>query len=187
MIHTRQIQGNTVVLQPTQIEQRAMIFQWFAQSDITKYIFGPPTFPEFPVPTWDEFCEDFQDFYFDDLDQMKGRSYLIEVQSEYVGQINYNLIERAGATISTELDIWLRAEKDCGKGFGVDAILALCEHLYTTLGVNEFWVQPSERNPRSIASYQKAGFVRQTLTVEEIEKEWEEPDYFDSVFMRKRM
>jgi len=48
-------------------------------------------------------------------------------------------------------------------------------------------VQPSARNPRTIRAYEKAGFARLPVTMEEARAEWGPNDYVDSVYMVKTM
>jgi RimJ/RimL family protein N-acetyltransferase len=100
-----------------------------------------------------------------------------------VGQVNYNDIHERGGRRRTELDIWMRCEACCGKEYGTDALDALCRHLHERFGVAEFMVQPSARNPRAIRAYEKAGFRRLDLPIDEARALWGPSDYADSVYM----
>jgi diamine N-acetyltransferase len=144
---------------------------------------GPPLYPDEPIPSWEEFCDDYQPHFFDGSVPKLGRCFVISAGGEEVGQVNYNDIEERQGKKRTELDIWLRSEKDCGQGFGSDALLALCRYLFQHLGVQEFMVQPSARNPRAIRAYEKAGFVILSLSIEEAQAQWGPSDYYDSVYM----
>ena len=66
--------------------------------------------------------------------------------------------------------IWCAA--CCGKGYGTDALDALCLDLHRRFGVQDFMVQPSARNPRAIHAYEKIGFVRLGLPIEEARALW---------------
>jgi RimJ/RimL family protein N-acetyltransferase len=66
---------------------------------------------------------------------------------------------------------------------GADALDALCRHLHERFSVAEFMVQPSARNPRAIRAYEKAGFRRLDLPIEEARSLWGPSDYADSVYM----
>jgi RimJ/RimL family protein N-acetyltransferase len=46
-------------------------------------------------------------------------------------------------------------------------------------------VQPSARNPRAIRAYEKAGFVRINLAIEQARERWGPTDYDDSVYRVK--
>ena len=54
---------------------------------------GPPLFPEGPVPTPDEFCEDYGPHFFDGTKEDVARSYVIEVDGEAIGHVNYDGME----------------------------------------------------------------------------------------------
>ena len=87
---------------------------------------------------------------------------------------------------SVELDIWMRSEACCGKGYGTEALDALCRHLHERFGVEEFMVQPSARNPRAIRAYEKLGFKRLDVPIESARELWGPNDYYDSVYMVRR-
>lgn len=179
--------GRRVSLRPTTPADKRTIFEWATQSDATPAMMGPPLYPDNLPPTWEEFCEDHLPHFFDGSAPELGRSYLIVVNGEAVGQVYYNDIEVVDGIRRTELDIWMRSEKDCGHGYGSEAILLLCQHLFEQLGVTQFMMQPSVRNPRAIRAYEKIGFVRQNLTAGEAQAIWGVSDYFDSVYMVKTM
>jgi diamine N-acetyltransferase len=146
---------------------------------------GPPQFPDAPVPTWDQFCNDYQPYYFDGSRPQAGRSYLIEVRGEPVGHVSYSEMDPVRGF--AELDIWLRSEKCCGHGYGSDAIGALTRHLHEAFGITEFIMRPSRRNPRAIRAYARAGFVQLPLTDEEQRALYGPGDYADTVVMQKKV
>lgn len=185
-MHDTLLQGQHVTLRPAALEDRRMIYEWLAHSDVTATMLGFPLYPETPIPTWEEFCEDYQPYFFDGSAPWLGRSFLIVADAEPVGQINYNDIIEEDGCKRVELDIWLRSQAVCGKGFGPDALETLCRHLSDAYGVQEFMVQPSERNGAAIRAYEKAGFRRLDLTPDAAEERWGSRDYCDSVFMVKQ-
>jgi RimJ/RimL family protein N-acetyltransferase len=79
----------------------------------------------------------------------------------------------------------MNSEANCGKGFGPDAILALCAYLREEFAITTFMMQPSARNPRAVRAYKKAGFMVVSATSEEIKAEWGGVDHHDSVLMIK--
>ena len=97
--------------------------------------------------------------------------------------MSYNDIHEHGGRRRTELDIWMRNEACCGRGHGPDALDALCRHLHDRLGVAEFMVQPSARNPRAIRAYERAGFRRLGVPMEQARDLWGPSGYADSVYM----
>lgn len=89
--------------------------------------------------------------------------------------VAYNTIdEQAGRS---EIDIWLRAEHYCGRGYGRAAIGLLSAHLGERFGLAEVWAQPSERNPRSLRAFQKAGFERRASASDAVFGEYGPPDH----------
>lgn len=173
-----------IALRPASLEDRRVIYEWLAKSDLTGSMCGPPTFPEKPVPTWDEFLSDYLERYFDDSAPLLGRCFLIEVDGTPVGQVNYNDIEMRNGVKRVELDIWLRSKENCGKGYGPAALHAVSRFLTEQYDVKEFMVQPSARNPAAIRAYEKSGFKK--LSDSE-RKSWGPFDYHDSILMVRRV
>ena len=181
----QEIFGKCVVLRPAVAEDRRLIYEWLACSDVSAMMNGPPTYQDKPVPTWDEFQEGYSTHYFDDSAPDLGRCFLIVVDGTPVGQVNYNDIEEHQGAERTELDIWMGSQAHCGRGYGTDALETLCRYLTERFGVQEFLVQPSARNPRAIRAYESVGFERLDLPAEAAQDAWGPSDYRDSVYMVK--
>ncbi len=182
-----ELQGQRVTLRPAMEQDRRSIYEWMAHSDLTPQMIGPPTYPDHPIDPWEEFCADYKPHFFDDSAPLLGRCFIISVNGEAVGQVNYNDIQEKKGVRRTELDIWLRSAADSGHGYGPDALDTLCRYLGQQFGVTEFMVQPSARNPRAIRAYEKIGFVKLDLPLEAARAEWGPSDYDDSVYMVKRI
>ena len=181
----QEIRGDRLILRPAIAREMRQVYEWLANSDSSAAMSGPPIYPERPIPAWTEFCDPDAAHYFDDSALLLGRCYLIVTQGEAVGQVTYNDINQHQGRTRTELDIWMRSEKDCGKGLGTEALELLCRHLAEQFGVQEFMVQPSARNPRAIHAYEKIGFKRLEMTLESARELWGPNDYIDSVYMVK--
>jgi RimJ/RimL family protein N-acetyltransferase len=175
---TELISGKFVTLRPADLKDRAPIFEWLTNSDLTKNMMGPPTYPDSKIPTWEEFINDYKKYFFDSSEPLLGRCFVIEVNSEPVGQINHDKISPTKHT--AELDIWLKSSKYINKGYGTDAIVTLCDYLTKNFGCKKFIIAPSRRNIAAIRTYLKAGFT-------ETEEFFEDssPDYHDTVYMIK--
>ena len=86
------------------------------------------------------------------------------------------------------LDIWMKSEAYCGRGYGSQALDALCHHIRENFGITNFWISPSARNKRAVAAYEKAGFkIVKTMDKKEQEKELGLSEYDDNVLMIKRI
>ncbi len=175
---TEIIHRKLVTLRPANPQDRKPIFDWLTNSDLTSQMMGPPTYPDNKIPTWDEFIEDYKQYFFDSTQPLLGRCFVIEVNSESVGQINYDKVYPPDNT--TELDIWLKDSRYTGKGYGTDAIITPCDYLTKTLGCQKFTISPSRRNINAIKAYKKAGFTETDMTTD-----LSMADYHDTVVMIK--
>lgn len=181
------IQGGRVVLRSAGPEDRRTILDWLFRSDVTPAMLGSPLYPERPIPPHSEAEGGYDAHYFDGSAPELGRSYLILADGEPMGQVSYNDIHERAGERRVELDIWMRSEECCGKGYGTDALEALCRHLHERFGVVAFLLQPSGRNTRAIRAYEKAGFVKLDASDARAREDWGPADYDDSVFMVKTL
>ena len=123
-----------VSIRPATMEDRRVIWEWMAQSDLTDRMMGPPVFPDMPLPSFEEFLEDYPDYFFDNTRPRQGRCFVVELGGEPIGQINHDRVTDG----VTELDIWLAGSRWAGKGHGVRAVDALCRRLADELGCTRF-------------------------------------------------
>lgn len=179
-----EIIGDKVSLRLATLDDRKNLFEWMYCSDTSKSMWSGPIFPEKNLKTWEEFKESWELFYYQYPLTNRGHVFLILHNQEAVGGIAFH---RPDERNRSEIDIWLRSEKDCGQGIGKAAINLLCKYLYKEFGIMFFWVMPSSRNPRSIAVFQKCGFKRLPLSPDEGKKEFGFQDYHDSVYLLKDM
>jgi RimJ/RimL family protein N-acetyltransferase len=175
---TERITGETIILRPATPDDRQPIFDWLTNSDLTRFMMGPPTFPDTPIPTWQEFTNDYKEYFFNSSKPLLGRCFIIEVNSEPVGQINHDKISITDH--STELDIWLKSSRYINKGYGTDAIVTLCNFLSNKFECKKFIIAPSRRNVMAVRTYEKAGFIE----TYEIHDNFL-PDYNDTIVMIK--
>ena len=147
--------GNKVFLRRATHADKRNIFEWLAHSDLTSSMMGPPIFSDHPIPVWEEFSADYCSHYFDGSKPRKGRCFIIVADDNDVGVVCYNALKTEGIT---DVDIWLRSEAYCGKGFGSDALKILTDYLNKEFRITKVVISPSARNYRAIAAYRKAGF-----------------------------
>ena len=132
------------------------------------------------MSSWKEFDEDYSSFFFDGSRPKEGMCFLIYCNDALVGHISYHYHKES---TWTELDIWMASENQCSKGYGSDALEALCRYLHREFGTNQFVIRPSAKNIRAIAAYQKAGFKLVNLSLQEQKERYGTPDCNDAVVM----
>ena len=151
------IHGRKIDLVPATLDDKQRIYEWCFHSETTKFHSGAPYYPEHPISTWGEFFDEgYADYFFTGSQPANGRGFLISLSGDSIGFISYCAFHLKPQT--AELDIWMNSEANCGKGFGVDAIISLCKYLNKNMNVFELIMRPSVKNVRAIKAYQKAGF-----------------------------
>lgn len=151
------ISGERIEIVPSTISDKKKVYRWLCESETTKNHMGPPNFEDHPIPTWEDYCQDFDDYYFDGTKPENGRVYILKHEEEEIGAICYASFHLNNR--SAELDIWMGSEKNCGRGLGTEAIKLLCDHLENN-GIERLIIRPSERNVRAVKAYEKAGFIK---------------------------
>ena len=184
MKHPCYIDGERIRLRPAVATDRRKIYEALARSELTDILLGHPGQNCTCLLSYEEFCDDYKLHYFDDSSPESGRCFVIEVDGQAIGQVNYNEIERHKKR--TELDIWMFAEQYCGHGYGTEAICLLCDYLqsHNVLG---FYIKPAASNPRAIRCYEKAGFRRTMLSDEEALLQYGKKDSVDAVYMTRNI
>lgn len=156
------IKDNRIELIPATLDDRRNVYDWCFQSETTKSHSGPPDYPNHPIPTYEEFCASdscgYEEYYFTGAKPNDGRGFLIINGEEAVGFVSYCAFHLKPAI--AELDIWMKSEQVCGKGFGTDALVSLGDYLNREMGIREQIIAPSVNNTRAIRSYEKAGFIK---------------------------
>lgn len=175
---------NLVELVPSNINDRKSVYEWLTQSDLTSSMIGPPDFSDHEIPTWNEFCEDYLEYFFDGSKPYLGRSFIIKFMGKVAGHINYSYDKDQKVA---EIDIWLKNSTYSGKGIGSNAIQLLINYLEKNLNICSYLIRPSARNVRAVRAYEKAGFVKIDLNKEEILLKYGEGDYIDEVVLIRNL
>ena len=149
------IQGNKIILIPATLDDREKIYNWCFHSETTKFHAGAD-YPDVVIPTFEEFYNDYVDYFFNGSAPDKGRGFIIVHNEEPVGFISYSSYHLKPH--KAELDIWMKSEANCGKGFGTDAIMSLGNYLNKLVDIYELIIRPSKKNINAIKSYKKSGF-----------------------------
>ena len=148
------LKGNAVILRPMTVEEIPLFFKWATQSDATPYWYGELQGDK--IPSYEEFLKDWKSHYFDGSAPEKGRCFMILVDNEAIGQVNYNEVDRGDNSV--ELDIIIADDRHKNKGHGSDALQTLTRYLFREMDVQKCWIDVIQKNPRALKAYKKAGF-----------------------------
>lgn len=148
------LKGNAVILRPMTVEEIPLFFKWATQSDATPYWYGELQGDK--IPSYEEFLKDWKSHYFDGSAPEKGRCFMILVDNDAIGQVNYNEIDRGDNSV--ELDIIIADDRHKNKGYGSDALRTLTRYLFREMDVQKCWIDVIKKNPRALKAYKKAGF-----------------------------
>jgi len=174
-----------IKLLPAQESDRKRIYNWLCKSDLTSSVLGLPAYPDHPIPTFQEFCTAYPLSFFNASGDGKGRVFIIVADGVDVGTLGYDLLDKKKNSVV--LDIWMKAEKYCGQGYGRVALNALCAYIYENFGITTFAISPSRRNKRAVAAYEKAGFKYiKAMDRQAQEHEFGISEYDDNILMLKR-
>ena len=150
------IKGAKVELVPAKLDERRAVFEWCFHSETTRFHAGPPDYSDVEIPTFEEFCDDYGDYFFTGDKPNDGRGFIIRHDGEAIGFVSYccyHLLPN-----KAELDIWMSREAYCGKGLGTDALISLGDYLHRAMGISELIMRPSAKNQRAVKAYNNAGF-----------------------------
>jgi diamine N-acetyltransferase len=152
-------------------------------SDLTAGMMGGPLFPDHPIPSYGQFCEDYEPYFFEGSRPFDGRGLIVQTGGVDIGFLSYNRVDLLNDVV--ELDLWLATRRHCGQGNGSEALALACDWLQGNFGVNRFLVRPSRRNVRALRAMRRAGFRETDLSAAEVVAKLGLPkgDYFDEVLL----
>ena len=156
-----EIKEKTVVLRPMLPEDLREFHRWATKTDSVRWWY-PEGKQE--IPSFRKFSSHWRPLCYAGAHKEggKGRAFVVLAKGRPVGAINHNKFD---ARMRGSVDIILDAA-ECGKGYGTDALKALCSHMFRELGATEIMVTAYKGNARAIRAYEKAGFVQKPITSE---------------------
>ncbi|MDX1957751.1 MAG: GNAT family N-acetyltransferase [Leptospiraceae bacterium] len=167
-----------IYIRHSEINEKRKVYDWLCNSDVTPLMLGEHLGSD--IPSFDDFEEDFEDFYFQEEKKNLGSLMIIQKDLEEIGCISYSTI-LLNPNIA-EIDVWLKQLSLLGKGFGTKAIQLLLQYLNVHLKMNKFLIRPYIRNDRAIQAYQKSGFkMIAGVELDKILKEWYKPEISDEI------
>ena len=151
-----------VDLRPAEPRDRRNVFDWLVDAYA-----GPFFCTEVIPPTWEEFCADYQDFFFDGSAPDKGQVFIITQGKDDTGAVSYDA--RFHGPKEAEIDIWLARENLCSQGLGSEALKQLTALLKESLGLKRLIISPCGYNARAVRAYEKSGFKQLKLPYHELQ------------------
>lgn len=176
-------------LRPATLDDRDATYAWLTSPGVGENFMGPPRFPDVPVPTLEQFREDWEPHHFTHEAKERGRMFVMEREGRSVGVVAQNAVVTNGSgERCAEIDIWLANAELCGHGYGSTALSLLSAQLEEELGLDSVFLQPSARNPKAIRAYLDAGFRHTGLATTEAARHFATvPDAEDSVFLELKL
>jgi diamine N-acetyltransferase len=175
--------GSKITLRRATLADRPRVYEWLTCSDLTAGVMGPPLFADHPIPSFEQFCEDYEPHFFDGSRPFDGRGLVIRAAGADIGFLSYSQINLFKDVV--EIDLWLAGRRLCGQGYGSEALALACDWLQDGFGVNRFLVRPSRRNVHALRAMRRAGFRETDLPAQEIIRKLDLPrgSYADEVLL----
>lgn len=143
-----------------QVEEKDFFFEKATNSDATDYWYGPHIGEV--IPDKKAFFKDFDDYYFTDFKNTKGRCFHIIEAGEKIGQINYNEIKEN----EVEVDVIIYDKENWSKGYGSSSVKLISAYLEEKFHVQTIHIDVHPDNKRAVKAYEKAGFQKSELKEE---------------------
>ena len=156
---------SNIGLRPASPNDRGRVFDW-----LVKAYDGPFFCREEPPPTWDEFCADYAEFFFDGSVPKGGGVFIISEAGQDIGAVSYDARYRQAG--EADIDIWLAKEELCGRGKGTAALEILADILKEQLGFKRLLISPCGHNLRAVRAYEKVGFRKLGLPKDELQRRY---------------
>jgi ribosomal-protein-alanine N-acetyltransferase len=138
------IHGRLVRLRPVRPSDHALILRWQNEPEVWRLMDYDRRFTLQDIERLEAQAE------------QEGLPYIIEVDGRPIGRIGLNQLRPRDRVCS--LYIFIGEPDEWGKGFGVDAILAILSHAFGVLDLHlvELWSLAS--NHRALRAYRSCGF-----------------------------
>lgn len=157
------LEGKLVTLKATDPERDHAHFNaWFKDSQFARLLDSDPItlWPKKMTKEWME----------KHLDEFIGFTIFKKDDDEHpIGLIDLNGVKWVSGDCWVGIGIGNR--DDWGKGYGTDAMRVILRYAFCQLNLHRVSLSVFDYNPRAIRSYEKAGFVREGIEPEFLERE----------------
>jgi RimJ/RimL family protein N-acetyltransferase len=145
------IRGEHVYLRPAEREDIDLFVRWFADEETTRYLATRAPFSKAMEEKWFESM----------LEQQGKRSYHFVIcllaDDRPIGTAGFHHVNQEDGNAAFGISIGEKAE--WSKGYGTDALRAICDFGFGQLRLERIELDVYEPNVRAQRSYEKAGFV----------------------------
>ena len=145
------IRGEQVYLRPAERDDLDTFVRWFSDSETTRYLAIRAPFSKAMEERWFESM----------LEEQGKKSYHFVIcllaDGRPIGTAGFHHVNYEDGHASFGISIGERAEWD--KGYGTDALRAICDFGFGQLRLERIELDVYEPNKRAQRSYEKAGFV----------------------------
>jgi RimJ/RimL family protein N-acetyltransferase len=145
------IRGEHVYLRPAERDDIDLFVRWFADAETTRYLSIRAPFSRAMEEKWFESM----------LEQQGKRSYHFVIcllaDDRPIGTAGFHHVNPEDGNAAFGISIGEKAE--WSKGYGTDALLAICDFGFGQLRLERIELDVYEPNRRAQRSYEKAGFV----------------------------
>jgi RimJ/RimL family protein N-acetyltransferase len=145
------IRGEQVYLRPAEREDIDLFVRWFADAETTRFL-----------ATRAPFSKAMEEKWFDSMLEQQGkRAYHFVIcllaDDRAIGTAGFHHVNQEDGHASFGISIGEKAE--WSKGYGTDALRAICDFGFGQLRLERIELDVYEPNLRARRSYEKAGFV----------------------------
>jgi len=145
------IRGEHVYLRPAEREDIDLFVRWFADEETTRYL-----------STRAPFSKAMEEKWFDSMLEQQGKSgyhfvICLLADDRAIGTAGFHHVNQEDGHASFGISIGEKAE--WSKGYGTDALRAICDFGFGQLRLERIELDVYEPNRRAQRSYEKAGFM----------------------------
>jgi RimJ/RimL family protein N-acetyltransferase len=166
------IRGRKVVLREKRPSDVEADYAWRSDPELARFDAARPFSASF---------DDYRALYEDEINYPNPFRHTLAIEDQtgqHIGNVMYYDIDRARG--EAELGITIGVREYWGQGYGTDAVRALLQHVFGTMGLKRVYLKTLDWNERAHRCFKKAGFITygtsrrggHDFTLMEVRREW---------------
>jgi RimJ/RimL family protein N-acetyltransferase len=145
------IRGERVYLRPAERSDLETFVRWFADADVTHYLMARAPFSAAMEERW-----------FDQMVEKQGKTdyhfvLCLVDEGRPIGTVGLHQLDLENGSAAFGISIGEKAEWN--KGYGTEALQAICDFGFGRLRLERIWLDVYAPNKAAQRAYEKAGFV----------------------------